>query len=573
MSEPVTVRAKYIFLDVVKFSLDRSVEAQVDIIEELNRIVKSAISEFKIPNKSKILLPTGDGMCIALLDFEKGYDDHLRLALSILRQVHKFKTSTKDIMRQFDVRIGLNANTDIRVTDVSGKRNIAGAGINMAQRIMSMADGSQILVGESVYSALQPFEKYLLSFTRYEAIDKHGKPFPVYQYKVEGETGLNTESPTAFQNPDLKGAARACGLQNVYPFRNEDAKDDLIEDVKNAKERIWLLGVGLSEEVRLEELLPILERKVKEVKNIEVKLLLLDALQSPAVFRTFLESDLTVFKNSFRDSQFKNSFKDSPGSRFRHPYFGQRLYRDFENAYEVLKKASNFKAASRFYAHNPNCWLAIIDNTAYFQPYTFGGNIAQENLSIGSLLPVFKLQSKAEVDIFSILEDHFNKLWVTSNADLFHVGARIEDRDRVIKLILRGGKGWLKHVYGALNENKKSPGKDRRRYPRKHCESPIRDVTVSWGMGKASRKINPEIVDFSRESARLKLKESTYPAKGKTVKLEIPPDTGRDDREMLAAKYLKEKLVEPTKGTFKVMRVADDHSYIALQAHIGKSAV
>src|SRR5882724_7215946 len=70
----------------------------------------------------------------------------------------------------------------------------------MAQRIMDKADGGQILVGETVFQALSPRERYMSCFQRFDTKDKHGKPFSVYQYRSTAP-GLNIETPAAFVVP------------------------------------------------------------------------------------------------------------------------------------------------------------------------------------------------------------------------------------------------------------------------------------------------------------------------------------------------------------------------------------
>ncbi len=137
-SEATTIPAKYVFLDVVGFTHGRSVEAQSDIVHVLNDIVQASIDENEGAKDKLILLPTGDGMCIAMLNVESPYDIHLLIALDIVRKVHEHNELIKNEMRKFQVRIGLNANTDNLVTDINGNRNIAGAGISMASRVMNM---------------------------------------------------------------------------------------------------------------------------------------------------------------------------------------------------------------------------------------------------------------------------------------------------------------------------------------------------------------------------------------------------------------------------------------------------
>ena len=158
-------RASYVFLDVVQFS-KRTPEAQSEIVHGLNRTVLSALEEYDVKAEERLLLPTGDGLAIALLG--DVFDLHLKLALCILKNVEEFNISVADSdlphKRRFQIRIGLNQGTDILVTDINERPNLAGAAINLAFRIMDLADGGQILVGQQVYNDLQPSEMYVNQF-------------------------------------------------------------------------------------------------------------------------------------------------------------------------------------------------------------------------------------------------------------------------------------------------------------------------------------------------------------------------------------------------------------------------
>ena len=196
MKEADTTPAKYVFLDVVGFTNRRSVEAQADIVGILNSIVRSCLTQHGIPDNKRILLPTGDGICIALLNIENPYDIHIQLALSILEILDGHNTTSDvDDMRRFEVRIGISANTDNLVTDINGKQNLAGAGINEAQRVMGNADGGQILINQTVYSTLRHREKYMGCFDQYSKTIKHGERLTMYQLKMEDSPGLNRSSP------------------------------------------------------------------------------------------------------------------------------------------------------------------------------------------------------------------------------------------------------------------------------------------------------------------------------------------------------------------------------------------
>src|SRR5688572_27393522 len=104
MADAKTIPAKYIFLDVVSFSRGRSVEAQSDIVHSLNDIVKKSLSAHNVTPERRIMLPTGDGICVALLNIEEPYDIHVQLALSILRLLQEYNANIEDESRRFEIR-------------------------------------------------------------------------------------------------------------------------------------------------------------------------------------------------------------------------------------------------------------------------------------------------------------------------------------------------------------------------------------------------------------------------------------------------------------------------------------
>jgi len=195
MSKSKTVVGKYIFLDIVNYSHNRPVEAQSDIIHVMNKLVRESISSFKIDNKGRVLIPTGDGMCIALLDMHDPFDIHMQLSLKIMELLYKYNNSQKDVMRQFKIRIGINENTDNLITDINGNKNVAGAGITEAQRIMDQGDGGNIFVGRAVHNHLHQREKYMKKFKAFPVTIKHKEKLDVYQYVDQALEFINSEAP------------------------------------------------------------------------------------------------------------------------------------------------------------------------------------------------------------------------------------------------------------------------------------------------------------------------------------------------------------------------------------------
>lgn len=223
----VDVAAKYIFLDIVGFTHNRSTEAQADIVKYLNEIVSKTVKEKSIPEDKRIFIPTGDGICIVLLSIEAPVDIHMQIALSILDHINSYNDSIQNETRQVQVRIGIDANTDTLVADINNQQNIAGAGISMASRIMNLADGNQILVGQAVYETLRHREKYTNAFKAFQATVKHGTQLSIHQFTKEGCIGLNTNVPSKF----ITEAAKP----SLVPNRGLDfsAFDQAAEQVKS----------------------------------------------------------------------------------------------------------------------------------------------------------------------------------------------------------------------------------------------------------------------------------------------------------------------------------------------------
>ena len=228
---PVSI--KYVFLDVVNFTMNRTIEAQGCIITAINNIVQETLEKSRVlTTRKRILLPTGDGICLALIDL-KEYDIHIKLALEILKGLQLYNLNQTCEERKFTIRIGVNENnSDTIVTDINNKKNVAGLGINMAQRIMSCADGNQLLVGEVVYDGnLSQRHKYSNKFKKFRAKDKHGNTFRVYQYINPNLDYLNSEIPKQFSPPKRK--EKKLSLYQAYYFAYCLKNLDFLKSVQN----------------------------------------------------------------------------------------------------------------------------------------------------------------------------------------------------------------------------------------------------------------------------------------------------------------------------------------------------
>ena len=121
--------AHLLLIDVVGYS-KLLVNEQIELLQELNQIVRGTECFRAAEAKGKLIrVPTGDGM--ALLFFHSP-EEPARCALEISRALQGHP--------HIQLRMGVHSGPVNQVTDVNDKTNIAGAGINVAQRVMDCGD-------------------------------------------------------------------------------------------------------------------------------------------------------------------------------------------------------------------------------------------------------------------------------------------------------------------------------------------------------------------------------------------------------------------------------------------------
>lgn len=184
-----TRHIKYAFADVVNFTVDRTIEAQVEIVEALSNAFKQATTAYET-----IMLPTGDGICAGIIEPNAPADAHLKVALEVLKSMHEWSEKSSGA-RKCKVRFGINEGVDSIITDVNGRPNIAGAGINRTQRLMNVGDGNQIIVGGPARETLEVRDAYVGSFRELRTEVKHGDVVTVFQYIREGLEYLDCDYP------------------------------------------------------------------------------------------------------------------------------------------------------------------------------------------------------------------------------------------------------------------------------------------------------------------------------------------------------------------------------------------
>src|SRR6266404_5991153 len=139
--------AHVLFIDIVAYS-KIAIDDLRAAIEKLNQIVQSTDEYRKAEAENRLLkIATGDGMALI---FYGSPEDPVECALEISRAL-------KDARSDLRLRMGVNSGPVSGVVDVNGRANVAGAGINLAQRVMDCGDAGHILLSRRVAEDLEQF--------------------------------------------------------------------------------------------------------------------------------------------------------------------------------------------------------------------------------------------------------------------------------------------------------------------------------------------------------------------------------------------------------------------------------
>ncbi|HZR06885.1 MAG TPA: hypothetical protein VFA61_13745 [Candidatus Udaeobacter sp.] len=131
--------AHLLLIDVVGYSR-LLVNEQVELLQELKQMVRSTECFRAAEARGELIrVPTGDGMALV---FFHSPEEPARCALEISRALQDHP--------RIQLRMGVHSGPINRVTDVNEKANIAGPGINVAQRVMDCGDAGHILLSAHV---------------------------------------------------------------------------------------------------------------------------------------------------------------------------------------------------------------------------------------------------------------------------------------------------------------------------------------------------------------------------------------------------------------------------------------
>ena len=141
--------AHVLFIDIVGYS-KLLINEQRECLEELNHVVR-ATEAFRSAEAARKLtrLPTGDGMALV---FSTTPEDPVECALQISKALKG--------RPELRVRMGVHSGPVSGITDVNDRSNVAGGGINMAQRVMDCGDAGHILLSKRVAEDLAQYRHW-----------------------------------------------------------------------------------------------------------------------------------------------------------------------------------------------------------------------------------------------------------------------------------------------------------------------------------------------------------------------------------------------------------------------------
>ena len=187
------------FIDIVGYS-KLSISDQHAAVEELTRIVRASEQFQRAEAADRLIrIPTGDGM---VLVFYTSPEAPAQCAVEISRALKEHPG--------LQLRMGIHSGPVSGVVDVNESANLAGAGINMAKRVMDCGDAGHILLSKHVAEDLEEYEQWRLFLHDLGTCEvKHGMRVSVVNL-YDDHFG-NAKLPRKFETVRKRRARRALG--------------------------------------------------------------------------------------------------------------------------------------------------------------------------------------------------------------------------------------------------------------------------------------------------------------------------------------------------------------------------
>jgi TolB-like protein/Flp pilus assembly protein TadD/class 3 adenylate cyclase len=191
--------AHVLYIDVVGYS-KLLINDQSEVLAQLNQVVRETPHFREGEAAGKLIrLPTGDGMALVFLN---NAEAPVECALEIGRALQSYP--------HIQLRMGVHSGPINPVSDVNDRANVAGAGINMAQRVMDCGDAGHILVSRRVAEDLEQYRQwrpYLRNLGECEA--KHGMRVHIFNLCTNELGNPNVPAKLKRVTPSARATVRS----------------------------------------------------------------------------------------------------------------------------------------------------------------------------------------------------------------------------------------------------------------------------------------------------------------------------------------------------------------------------
>src|SRR5215813_1346139 len=135
--------AYVLFTDIVSYSTF-PMDKQQQLLDQLQAVVRGTSAFTRAAEKNQLIrLPTGDGMALVFFGEPEA---PILCAIDIAKALKSHP--------EIKLRMGIHTGPVYRIADINANMNVAGGGINIAQRVMDCGDAGHILVSGTAADVL-----------------------------------------------------------------------------------------------------------------------------------------------------------------------------------------------------------------------------------------------------------------------------------------------------------------------------------------------------------------------------------------------------------------------------------
>lgn len=252
--------AHVLFMDIVSYSI-MPMDEQDRVLHDLQESVRSnrefvaALAEDRL-----IRLPTGDGMALV---FFRDAEAPVRFAVELASSLREHHPTLK-------LRMGINSGPLYQVADINANRNVAGAGINIAQRVMDCGDAGHILLSKPVADVLAQVTTWQPALHDLGEVQvKHGVRLHVFNLCKDGAG--NPQIPKKLRSAKTRKRANLAGIaaavlavaiaswlfmrfENIGPGKKNSRRSIAVLGFRNGTggQAVEWMSTGLSEQLTQE---------------------------------------------------------------------------------------------------------------------------------------------------------------------------------------------------------------------------------------------------------------------------------------------------------------------------------